>query len=125
MNTEGTKKQSTTHHSIGSCLRLAREQIGLTQQNVAERLCLKVSIVRDIEEDKFTIGLASTFIRGYIRSYARLVHVSEDDLLPIITTQKNFSKIKIKKNKKNNYFLIIFICFIIIFIIVFIIFLMI
>ena len=28
--------------------------------------------------------LASTFLRGYIRSYARLVHIPEDELLPMM-----------------------------------------
>ncbi|MCL7679692.1 helix-turn-helix domain-containing protein, partial [Klebsiella pneumoniae] len=63
---------------------MAREQLGLSQQVVAERLCLKVSTVRDIEEDKAPADLASTFLRGYIRSYARLVHVPEEELMPML-----------------------------------------
>jgi cytoskeleton protein RodZ len=54
---------------------------------VAERLCLKVSTVRDIEDDKAPADLASTFLRGYIRSYARLVHIPEEELLPMMAKQ--------------------------------------
>ena len=64
MNTEATQ-DTTAANSTGARLRAAREQMGLTQQNVAERLCLKLSTVRDIEEDKSPADLASTFTRLY------------------------------------------------------------
>ncbi|MGR5946547.1 cytoskeleton protein RodZ [Enterobacter sp. C4G1] len=86
MNTEATHDQHEAL-STGVRLRNAREQLGLSQQAVAERLCLKVSTVRDIEEDKAPADLASTFLRGYIRSYAKLVHIPENELLPMIEKQ--------------------------------------
>ncbi|MDZ7277674.1 cytoskeleton protein RodZ [Pantoea eucrina] len=116
MNTEATQEKSAVH-STGERLRLAREQMGLTQQNVAERLCLKLTTVRDIEEDKSPADLASTFLRGYIRSYARLVHVPEDDLLPMMAKQAPVRAAKIepmqsfslgKRRKKRDGWLMIF-----------------
>ncbi|MDN8599185.1 cytoskeleton protein RodZ [Citrobacter sp. S2-9] len=86
MNTEATHDQNEAQ-TTGVRLRNAREQLGLSQQAVAERLCLKVSTVRDIEEDKAPADLASTFLRGYIRSYARLVHIPEEELLPGLEKQ--------------------------------------
>ena len=86
MNTEATHDQNAAL-STGVRLRNAREQLGLSQQAVAERLCLKVSTVRDIEEDKAPAELASTFLRGYIRSYAKLVHIPEEELLPMMEKQ--------------------------------------
>lgn len=86
MNTEATEDKSNVN-STGERLRSAREQMGLTQQNVAERLCLKLSTIRDIEEDNSPDSLASTFLRGYIRSYARLVRVPEEELLPMMAKQ--------------------------------------
>ncbi|QMI06097.1 cytoskeleton protein RodZ [Citrobacter sp. RHB25-C09] len=83
MNTEATQDPDKAQ-STGVRLRNAREQLGLSQQAVAERLCLKVSTVRDIEDDKAPTDLASTFLRGYIRSYARLVHIPEEELLPAL-----------------------------------------
>ncbi len=95
MNTEATQENSAVH-STGERLRGAREKMGLTQQNVAERLCLKLSTVRDIEEDKSPSDLASTFLRGYIRSYARLVHVPEEELLPMLAKQAPVRSTKIE-----------------------------
>ncbi|MXP49953.1 cytoskeleton protein RodZ [Pantoea sp. Eser] len=116
MNTEATQENSAVH-STGERLRLAREQLGLTQQNVAERLCLKLSTVRDIEEDKSPADLASTFLRGYIRSYARLVHIPEEELLPMMAKQTPVRAAKIepmqsfslgKRRKKRDGWLMIF-----------------
>lgn len=86
MNTEATK-ESNEAQTMGERLRIAREQLGFSQQTVAERLCLKVSTVRDIEENQSPQDLASTFLRGYIRSYARLVHIPEEELLPLMAKQ--------------------------------------
>ncbi len=79
MNTE-TINDNTAPQSTGSRLREAREQLGLTQQSVAERLCLKLAMIHNIEEDK-PCDVSPAFLRGYVRSYARLVHLAEDDLL--------------------------------------------
>ncbi|WP_276642337.1 cytoskeleton protein RodZ [Siccibacter turicensis] len=89
MNTEATHEQNTAL-STGQRLRTAREQLGLSQQAVAERLCLKVSTVRDIEEDNLPADLAATFLRGYIRSYARVVHIPEEELLPAAKKEEPF-----------------------------------
>jgi len=116
MNTEATEDKSNVN-STGERLRSAREQMGLTQQNVAERLCLKLSTVRDIEEDKSPADLASTFLRGYIRSYARLVRVPEEELLPMMAKQAPVRAAKVepmqsfslgKRRKKRDGWLMIF-----------------
>lgn len=116
MNTEATQ-DNTAVHSTGVRLRTAREQMGLTQQNVAERLCLKLSTVRDLEEDKSPADLASTFLRGYIRSYARLVHIPEEELLPMMEKQTPVRAAKVepmqsfslgKRRKKRDGWLMIF-----------------
>ncbi|KFC06629.1 putative membrane protein [Trabulsiella guamensis ATCC 49490] len=92
MNTEATHDQHEAQ-TTGARLRNAREQLGLSQQAVAERLCLKVSTVRDLEDDKAPADLASTFLRGYIRSYARLVHIPEEELLPVKETPVRMTKV--------------------------------
>ncbi|RRO06738.1 cytoskeleton protein RodZ [Pectobacterium aquaticum] len=86
MNTEATQDK-TEAKLPGERLREARERLGFTQQAIAERLCLKITTVRDIEDGTTPADLAPTFLRGYIRSYARLVHLPEDELLPIVDKQ--------------------------------------
>ncbi|WP_225639479.1 cytoskeleton protein RodZ [Candidatus Profftia sp. (ex Adelges kitamiensis)] len=86
MNTEDYQKQ-IDKFTIGELLRQGREKLGLTQENISERLCLKISIVRNIEENTNPVDLASTFLRGYIRSYAKIVHISEDEIMPYLEKQ--------------------------------------
>ncbi|CAM3781867.1 cytoskeleton protein RodZ [Xenorhabdus thuongxuanensis] len=73
--------------TTGQILRQAREKHELSQQTVADRLCLKLSTVRDIEEDNITSNISPTFLRGYIRAYAKLVQVSESEILSILDKQ--------------------------------------
>ncbi|WP_346825933.1 cytoskeleton protein RodZ [Serratia inhibens] len=116
MNTEASQDK-TVSMTTGQRLRQAREQLGLSQQAVAERLCLKMSTVRDIEEDNLSADLASTFVRGYIRSYAKLVHLPEDELLPMLAKQAPLKVAKVapmqsfslgKRRKKRDGWLMSF-----------------
>ncbi|MCW6539936.1 cytoskeleton protein RodZ [Yersinia ruckeri] len=116
MNTEAPQDQNVPV-TTGVRLRQAREALGLTQQNIAERLCLKVSTIRDIEEDNAQANLASTFLRGYIRSYAKLVRLPEDELLPMLAKQAPIRAAKVapmqsfslgKKRKKRDGWLMSF-----------------
>lgn len=86
MNTEASQ-ENNAKLTTGERLRQAREQLGLSHQAVAERLCLKVSTIRQIEEETTPADLAPTFLRGYLRSYAKLVHVPEDELSGLIGKQ--------------------------------------
>lgn len=83
MNIEDSQDKNVSM-TIGQRLRQAREQRGLTQQAVAERLCLKITTIRDIEDDNISTDLTSTFTRGYIRSYGKLFNLPEEDLLPML-----------------------------------------
>ncbi|MGK2946441.1 MAG: cytoskeleton protein RodZ [Candidatus Malihini olakiniferum] len=109
MNTEVTL-ENTTSANPGERLRQAREHMGLTQQTVAKRLCLKVTTVREIEKGNISPDLAPTFLRGYIRSYAKLVHLPESELLPVldkqvvpkiinVTSMQGFALRKIRKKR--------------------------
>src|SRR5471030_159601 len=86
MNTEASQENKVTL-TAGQRLGQAREELGLSHQAVAERLCLKVSTIRQIEEDTTPADLAPTFLRGYLRSYAKLVHIPEEELLNLIGKQ--------------------------------------
>lgn len=92
MNTEN--KTEEVKLTAGQLLRQAREKVGLTQQTVADRLCLKLSTVREIETDSVSSDIAPTFLRGYMRSYAKLVGVPEKDILGFIDQQAPVKQIR-------------------------------
>lgn len=65
----------------GQILSVARQKLGLSQQDVAERLNFRASLVSNIEKDVFDTSLPDTFNRGYLKNYAKLVEVKEQDIL--------------------------------------------
>ena len=71
---------STDSH-VGEVLRKAREQKGLEQTDIAKELRLSVQTVIDIETHDFRQTHALTYVKGYLRGYARMVDLSADDVL--------------------------------------------
>lgn len=66
----------------GEILLSARENQGLTLEEVSRKLNLRPSLIRDIELNRFNQpNMMKTFIRGYMKSYAALVHVDEKSVL--------------------------------------------
>lgn len=83
MNTDAPQER-TPLAEIGYRLGEARKAMNLSHQVVAEQLRLKVTTVRELEAGLNSLDLAPTFIRGYIRSYARLVQIPEQELLSLL-----------------------------------------
>ncbi len=66
----------------GERLRLAREALNLSQQDVAERIRIGVDKVAALEIDEVARVGAPVFAAGYIRAYARIVGLPADELIP-------------------------------------------
>ncbi len=80
MSTEQESKQytDTTEQILaGTLLKEKREELGLTQRQIADRLRLRVAIIDKIETNDFDGELVATFTRGYLRSYAKAVGLDE------------------------------------------------
>ena len=65
---------------LGARLRKTRESMHLTQKEAAARLYLNPKIVEVIENEAFYDGPPMTFMRGYLRSYARLLNFPESEI---------------------------------------------
>jgi len=65
----------------GRMLAEARECMGLSQQQVADKLNFRKTLVQEIEAEQFDLSLPSAFNRGYLKNYAKLVNISQDDVL--------------------------------------------
>ena len=75
----------------GQILRQARERAKLSTQDIADKMKLKRALIEDIEQDNFDINISLTFVRGYLKLYAKHVHVNESVILNAfekLTTQK-------------------------------------
>lgn len=56
----------------------AREKLGLSQKDVADKLFLTTTFIRYIDDGEFDRIPKPAFIKGYLRSYARTVGLSGD-----------------------------------------------
>jgi len=66
----------------GERLRKAREAAGLAVADVAQRLKMPVRVIESLEAGDWDRLDAPVFVRGQLRSYARLLGVRIDDELP-------------------------------------------
>lgn len=62
---------------LGARLRAAREALGWGPEQVARVTHLPLSVVSEIEADRYAALGPSVYVRGYLRSYARAVGVPE------------------------------------------------
>ena len=65
----------------GQLLKAAREKLGLAPKEIASQLNLQAEIIDAVEKDDDTRLPTPTYVRGYIRSYARIVHLDGDMLI--------------------------------------------
>lgn len=67
--------------SVGRTLREAREQLGLSVNDVANRIKFAPKQIEWLEADDFERLPEAAFVRGFVRSYARLVELEPAVLL--------------------------------------------
>ena len=65
----------------GERLQAARIQQGLSLDDVANRMHLSLDILKAIEDNKFEVITAPIFVKGYLRAYARIVSLNEDEII--------------------------------------------
>lgn len=68
---------------LGGVLRAAREKSGIDIEEVARKLCLSPRQLAALEADDVRVLPSSTFTRGFIRNYARLLNLDADPLLAV------------------------------------------
>lgn len=66
---------------VGAVLREAREQVGMSVEDVANRLKFASRQITALEKGDFAQLPEPAFIRGFVRSYARLLQIDEAPLL--------------------------------------------
>ena len=77
-NTADMQKIEPT--GLGERLKTAREAMRLTEKEAGARLHLSPKIICVMENEDFENGPPATFIRGYLRSYARMLNISESEI---------------------------------------------
>lgn len=73
--------------SPGRRLRRGRERMALSVADAAESLHLDTGMIEALEEDDYDRLPPLTFVRGYLRAYARLVDCPEGEILEALESQ--------------------------------------
>jgi len=61
----------------------ARKEMGLSQKEVADALYLSLAFIKHIDEDQIDLIPKKAFIKGYLRSYAKLVNLDPDGVVDL------------------------------------------
>ncbi|MYB89291.1 MAG: helix-turn-helix domain-containing protein [Proteobacteria bacterium] len=77
MQQDPQKREET----IGSVLADARDQVGLSQEEIAGQMNLMVSTIQALEEDNFANLPGPTYVRGYLHTYCKLVGLDAGQLI--------------------------------------------
>ncbi len=75
------QSQETARPRVGAILREARERMGMSVEEVAIRLKFAPRQIIALEEDNYDQLPQLAFVRGFVRSYARLMQINEVPLL--------------------------------------------
>lgn len=67
--------------TVAEQLRSAREAMGLTVHQVAEITKIRTDHIRALESAEYETFVAPVYIRGFVRTYARLVHLDPQTLI--------------------------------------------
>lgn len=74
-----------TDFSVGRVLKTGREARGLSFDDVADKLKLTPRQLTALETDDFQALPGNTFVRGFVRNYARLLEIDSKPLLDHLT----------------------------------------
>lgn len=69
--------------TLGAALRAAREQAGLSVEQVAADTRIRATLIRDLESDRFTSSGGSVYARGHVKSIASTLRIDPAALLAL------------------------------------------
>lgn len=94
--TQNDLNPPTQELSVGQTLRQEREKRQLSLEQAAQQLKLRVEILRNLELDQPDKAILPTFMRGYLKSYARFLKLPEQVLLSRFEQQHQVKSAPVK-----------------------------
>ena len=85
----------------GPILRAARDELRLSIEGVADQLHLRPSVVALIESENYADFSNDVFLKGYFRSYCRLVGLHEERMVELLDKQLAAIKTERRQTEKN------------------------
>ncbi|MDU8923689.1 RodZ family helix-turn-helix domain-containing protein [Pasteurellaceae bacterium LIM206] len=102
MNTETNPDQPSL--SLGEIFRQSREKQNLSLEDVAKKLNIRAFIIQAIENNEFEHkSIPTTFIKGYVRNYAKLLKLHDDTWASTIANLNQTQKDQIITNELTKH----------------------
>ena len=89
-----TETMPETSSQPGLILKTAREEMSLSVEQVAQELHLRPAVIKALEEENYSEFNSNVFLKGYFRTYCRLVKLHEDRMVEILDKQLGHIKEK-------------------------------
>ncbi|MCP5161732.1 MAG: DUF4115 domain-containing protein [Hahellaceae bacterium] len=88
--------------SPGKMLRKAREEKNLSTADAANELHLRPSIVSAIEQGQYDLVPGLIFLKGYVRSYARLVGLNEAKVIAVLDEELRLKQVDVEQHNNEQ-----------------------
>lgn len=120
-NQEVNSQEQESTPSPGAILKARRESLGLSQQQIAEKLFLKANQINDLECDVIDEKSSITFTKGYVRNYAKQLGLNSQEVIaaferfhnqtsvPSSTKLQSFSKRVAKQTHDDRWMMVTYI----------------
>ena len=73
--------------TVGRLFQKEREEKKVSLETVSRETRISLAFLQAIEEDAYQLIPAETYVRGFIRSYAKLLHLNVDEILDLYRLQ--------------------------------------
>ena len=90
-----TVKNNESQETAGKILHEKREKAGLSIEDVAEKLNLEPKLIELLEKDEYEKFKFATYLKGYLRSYARFLDIDADKVINLYKEKNPEKKPKI------------------------------
>ena len=101
LNKFKTKKVETVL-TVGECLKRKREGLSIPIKDIGEKLKIKTAYLENLEKNNYKELPPDVYVRGFIKSYARLVGLDSEKMISIYDRERKIEdKIERKYQKRE------------------------
>ena len=102
-----TPQNTEASETVGEILRNKREEIGLSLDEITEKLNLDSNLIELLENNDFEKFKVETYLKGYLRAYSKLLGIDGDRIIKLYKESNTEKEPEIlpdvkPKNQKNS-----------------------
>jgi len=87
--------------TVGRLFQKEREEKKVSLETVSRETRISLAFLQAIEEDAYQLIPAETYVRGFIRSYAKLLHLNVDEILDLYRLQADPSPPRMEEQNSS------------------------